>query len=256
MKPIAEMWYAIDCRDSGIVHLREAWVDPYLAGNMWLVRGSARDALIDTGTGIVSPRRVIDAIVDKPLTAIACNCFYDHSGGLHEFGERACHRLDAASIENPTNASSGVSTYVRDEMFMALPIAEYQASDYRMHGAAPTRCLEEGDVIDLGDRSLEVVHIGGVTPGSIVLWDAQTASLFTSDVLYEDPVIERRYDPVEDQVQYVDGLKRIRELPVRTVYPGHYRPFGHERMLELIDGWLGVGDRPSRATAAKRQKWE
>ena len=53
-KPIAEFWYAIDSWDDNIVRLREAWMHPYLAGNMWLVRGSERDALIDNGTGIVS----------------------------------------------------------------------------------------------------------------------------------------------------------------------------------------------------------
>jgi hypothetical protein len=46
----AEFWYAIDYCEDRIVRLREAWIDPFLAGNIWLVRGSERDLLIDTGT--------------------------------------------------------------------------------------------------------------------------------------------------------------------------------------------------------------
>ncbi len=236
-KPIAEFWYAIDSWNDNIVRLREAWIHPYLAGNMWLLRGLERDALIDTGTGIVSPRRLVDAIVNKPLIAMACNCFLDHAGGLHVFDERACHRLDAERIAAPTLESSGVSAYLSDEMLLALPHSEYKTADYRMQGTTPTLCLDEGDKIDLGDRSLEVLHVAGVTPGSMVLWEAQTDSLFTCDTLY-DTLLEPPIEAAEDPTAYVAGLKRIRELPVRTVYPGHHRPFGRDRMLSLIDGYL------------------
>ena len=108
-----------------------------------------------------------------------------------------------------------------------------------MHGTAPTLCLDEGDKIDLGDRSLDVLHVAGVTPGSMVLWEAQTGSLFTSDTLY-DTLLELPIEPAEDPAAYVAGLKRIRELPVRTVYPGHNRPFDRDRMISLIDGYLQV----------------
>ena len=33
-------------------------------------------------------------------------------------------------------------------------------------------------------------------------------------------------------------LKRLRELPVRTVHGGHFASFSGERMRELIDAWF------------------
>jgi glyoxylase-like metal-dependent hydrolase (beta-lactamase superfamily II) len=232
-KPVAEFWYAIDCFDDGVVRLSEAWLDPFFGSNIWLIRGSDRDVLIDTGTGIVSPRRILDGIVDRPLLALSCNCFCDHAGGLHNFDERGCHRLDAERIANPTVASS-LSVYVSNDALMAVPYDGYEIATYRLRGAVPTVAFNDGDCIDLGDRRLEVLHLPGVTPGSVVLWEARTGSLFTSDTLYDDPMAER-HCYAADPITYARSLNRLRELPVRTVYGGHFRPFGRGRMLEIID---------------------
>jgi len=233
-KPIAEFWYGIEACDHNIVRLRETWIDPYLAGNIWLVRGSQRDLVIDAGTGFLSPRPVVDAIVNKPVIAVACACYYDHAGGLHFFEERGCHRLDANQITNPTLESSVVSTYVNESMLTALPYDGFKIEDYRMQGAPPTTCFDDGDIIDLGDRRLEVLHVPGVTPGSMVIWEAATGSLFTCDTLYDDPVLERDF-AADDPVTFAESLKRLRELPVETVFAGHYQSFGRDRMLELIE---------------------
>ncbi|MBS3651654.1 MBL fold metallo-hydrolase [Pseudaminobacter sp. 19-2017] len=233
-KPVAEFWYGIEACHHNVLRLRETWIDPYLAGNIWLVRGSERDLVIDAGTGIVSPRLVIDSMVNKPVLAVACACYYDHAGGLHYFAERGCHRLDADQIANPTDESSVVSTYVSEAMLTALPYDGFEAANYRMQGAPPTVCFDDGDIIDLGDRRLEVLHVPGVTPGSMVLWEAATGSLFTCDTLYDDPVLERDF-AVGDPITFADTLERLRGLPVNTVFAGHYQSFGRERMLELID---------------------
>jgi len=103
--------------------------------------------------------------------------------------------------------------------------------------------VQDGDVFDLGDRRLEVLHVPGMTPGSIALWEAATGSLFTSDTLYDDPFEAVRPEEDESPVtynerQHRESLARLRELPVQTVFPGHFSCFGRKRMLELIDAIL------------------
>lgn len=233
-KPVAEFWYGIEACDHDVLRLREIWADPYLAGNIWLLRGSQRDLVIDTGTGFVSPRVIVDAIASKPVMAVACACYYDHAGGLHYFAERGCHRLDADQIANPSAESSAVSIFIDESMLTALPYEGFEIADYRMTGASPTICFDEGDIVDLGNRQLEVLHVPGVTAGSMVLWEAATGSLFTCDTLYDDPDLERDF-AVEDPATFIDSLMRLRELPVETVFAGHYHNFGRERMITLIN---------------------
>jgi glyoxylase-like metal-dependent hydrolase (beta-lactamase superfamily II) len=239
---VAEFWYAVSPCDDNIVHLREAWIDPYLTGDIWLVRGRDRDLLVDCGTGIVSPRPVVEAVARNPVIAVACNRWYDHAGGLNEFAERGCHRDDAELIAAPTADSSVASIYVSDEMLMALPVEGYTTENYRMAGTTPTILFDDGDVIDLGDREIEVIHVPGMTPGSIVLWERASGSLFTSDTLFDDPTPELRakyrqpsdtWEP-ELRAERIANLERIRELPVRTVYAGHFGRIGRRRMLDLI----------------------
>lgn len=232
-KPVSEFWYAIQAQGDGIIRLTEVHVDPYAVGDIWLLRGTERDLVVDTGSGIVPSAPIIQAISNKPLLAVALNCYYDHAGGWHSFAERACHALDAAELTDPSKESSLVSDYLTDNSLSALPYAGYTTGDYRMIGAEPTRVLEDGDILSLGDRSLEVLHVPGRSPGGIALWEAETASLFTSDMLYDGD--HGPAWPPGDPRTYVASIRRMRDLPVSTVYPGHYGPFDAKRMRALVD---------------------
>jgi glyoxylase-like metal-dependent hydrolase (beta-lactamase superfamily II) len=241
-RQVADFWYAISPCDDDIVQLREVWIDPYLTGDIWLIRGRDRDLLVDCGTGIVSPRPAVEAVARNPVIAVACNRWYDHAGGLHEFEERGCHRDDAGLIAAPTPESSVASIYVTDQMLMALPYEGYTTANYRMAGTKPTIVFDEGDVIDLGNRGIEIMHAPGMTPGSIVLWEEATGSLFTSDTLFDDPAPELRakYRPLPEAsdprrgAARIANLERLSELPVKTVYAGHFGRIGRSRMLDLI----------------------
>ena len=49
-----------------------------------------------------------------------------------------------------------------------------------------TQKLNDGDMLDLGDRCLRVVHLPGHSPGSIALLDVGSdRSLFSGDVVYD-----------------------------------------------------------------------
>ena len=231
-KAIADHWYAIKPMDTQILWIREVHVDPYVAGDMWLLRGSERDLVVDTGMGIVPPAPVIAALTTNPVVAIALNCYFDHAGGWYSFNERLCHPRDAEALRDPEEESSGALDYLTDDSLSALPRAGYTAGDYLMQGATPTGLVEEGDNIDLGDRTLEVMCLPGRSPGGIALWESCSGSLFTSDMLY-DGSSGAAWPPAEPAA-YCDSLRRISELPVRRVYPGHYGSFDGARMDALI----------------------
>jgi glyoxylase-like metal-dependent hydrolase (beta-lactamase superfamily II) len=59
--------------------------------------------------------------------------------------------------------------------------------------------------VDLGDRSFEVLHVPGHTPGSIALWDPACGLLFTGDTAALD-------DPLhaEDEDAFAASLTRLR----------------------------------------------
>ena len=99
-----------------------------------------------------------------------------------------------------------------------------------------TRLVDEGDVIDLGDRVFEVLHLPGHSPGSMGLWEAASGTLFSGDAVYDGPLLDGL--PESNIAHYVETMKRLRELPVTVVHAGHEPSFGRERLRELADAYL------------------
>ena len=111
-----------------------------------------------------------------------------------------------------------------------------------MRAAKASRLIDEGDVVDLGDRHFEVLHLPGHSPGSIALWEPRTATLFAGDVVYDGALYDQLYH--SDPAAYRTSLERLRALPVETVHGGHFESFGRPRMIELIDRYLGAAADP------------
>lgn len=82
--------------------------------------------------------------------------------------------------------------------------------------------LSEGDVIHIGDGELEVLHVPGHSPGSIVLYDRKDGFLIAGDVLFQGS-IGRTDLPGGSHQQLINGIReKLLPLPDATVvYPGH-----------------------------------
>lgn len=235
-KPIADFWYGIRPLENNIVWLREVFVDNYSVGDSWLVQGTDLDLVLDTCSGIVPLAPVILAICSKPVLAVALNDSYDHCGGWAGFEHRACHPLDAPGLRDPSQQLNVVSDYLDDGKLYALPYEGYTTQNYRVAAAEPTRLLNEGEIIDLGNRTIEVMHTPGRSEGGLSLWEEATGSLFTSDMLYDGD--HGLAWPPHLPSQYINSLRRFKTLPVKKVYPGHYGQFNRTRMIELIDAQI------------------
>lgn len=235
-KPVADFWYGIQPVKNDIVWLREVFVDNYSVGDSWLVRGADLDLVVDTCSGIVPLAPVVSVICNKPVLAVALNDSYDHCGGWAGFEHRACHPLDAPGLRDPSTQYNVVADYLDDDRLHALPFEGYTTKSYRVNAAEPTRLLEDGEMIDLGDRMIEVMHMPGRSEGGIALWEKETGSLFTSDMLYDGD--HGLAWPPRLPDHYVNSLRRLKTLSVNTVYPGHYGHFGRARMIELIDAQI------------------
>jgi len=247
---VADRWFERRPLSDGVTWLWEPHLDSFIRCNIWHVRGCERDLIVDTGSGLSPLRIAIADLSDKPTTVVATHIHYDHVGGLHEFDTRLMHRIEAPRMNpyrefHPIRVSEFPESFreylaprdpARDLLLDALPIAGWKADDYRIESAAPTRLLEEGDVIDLGDRAFEVLHLPGHSPGSIALWEPRSGILFSGDAIYDGPLLDMLPDSsVRD---YIATMKRLRALPVTIVHGGHEPSFGRDRMIALADAYL------------------
>jgi len=98
--------------------------------------------------------------------------------------------------------------------------------------------VEAGDIIDLGNRRFEILHLPGHSPGSIGLWEAETGTLFSGDAIYDGPLIETL--PGANLDQYIATLERLLEIPATTIHAGHDPSFGRETMQTIAQRYLDL----------------
>jgi glyoxylase-like metal-dependent hydrolase (beta-lactamase superfamily II) len=249
--PVAAEWFVRARVDDSITLLVEPHVNPLLRCNIWHVRGRTCDLLIDTGLGVTSLRAAATDLFDADLLAVATHVHTDHIGGLHEFESRAIHAAEAEAASSingvlqldVSNADAAVLEQVAgwgydisDGLLTAIPNEGFDLDAVPRFAAAPTRVLHEGDVIDLGDRAFEVLHLPGHSPGSIGLWDAANKMLFSGDAVYDGPLL----DEIEgaDIDAYVVTMRRLRALPVAVVHAGHDASMDRDRFHDVIDDYL------------------
>ncbi|HWA42419.1 MAG TPA: MBL fold metallo-hydrolase [Hypericibacter adhaerens] len=232
----ADRWYRVRAVGDGVTHIDEPHIKPFYRCNIWHVRGRERDLLIDSGLGVVSLRRHVAFLAERPQFAVASHVHFDHVGNHHEFAERAIHAAEAPLLAHPGRDETLATLYATEEMFTSLPPGGFDPPAYQVTPAPATRVLEDGDIVDLGDRHFEVFHLPGHSPGSIGLWEAASGILFAGDTVYDGPLIDDAYH--SDIAAYIRSMERLRDLPVRVVHGGHFPSFGRERFVALIDAYL------------------
>ena len=249
---IASRWFERKVVSDGLTLLREPHAHPLVRCNIWHVRGRDRDLLIDTGLGVASLRAEIADLVDKPLIALATHIHYDHVGSLHEFETRLMHPLEAPRMadyhefcalsksqipgEFLEDLAAMEMPVLGDALIDALPREGFDPTTFRTASASPTRLVEEGDGVHLGDRHFEVLHLPGHSHGSIGLWESRTGTLFSGDAIYDGPLLDEL--PESDIAAYVETMRRLRELPVNVVHGGHDESFGRDRLVEIADAYI------------------
>ncbi|MDY7101609.1 MAG: MBL fold metallo-hydrolase [Actinomycetota bacterium] len=248
--PVADPWFVRERVGDGVTHVSEPHVHPLLRCNVWHVRGRDLDLVVDTSLGLAPLRHLVEHDTDHPLLAVATHTHGDHIGGLGEFEQRAVHRAEADTLTRQGTTcletapyGEGVlgpyraAGYEFGELFVdAAPPGGIAATIGVIEAAPATRVLEEGDVVDLGDRAFEVLHLPGHSPGSIGLWEAATGVLFSGDAVYDGPLLDE-LDGCDIDA-YVATMRRLRDLPVTVVHGGHEPSFGRDRLVAICDDYL------------------
>jgi glyoxylase-like metal-dependent hydrolase (beta-lactamase superfamily II) len=243
-KKVCDSWFATQRIDQGLYLITEPYYYWYNRANLWLIKGRDQDLLFDTGLGVASLRQHIAGLIDKPLLAIASHIHFDHAGGIHEFKERAIHQSEAQALRDGDdhNALCSQPGWVHADHFECLPHSGFVAEEYTLVASEPTKILQEGDLLNLGDRTLEVLHLPGHSAGCIALYDHQSRSLFSGDVIYDGELLdELHHSNISD---YISTYERLQKLPIDMVYPGHYQAFGKDRYLEILSDYLDQRRQP------------
>jgi len=200
---------------------------------MYLVVGTNKAALIDTGMGIGSLKNYVRNLTDLPLIVINTHGHPDHAGGNGEFTDCPIYLSDK---DLDLYAKMCTAEYRQNDVrFMIGDEVEKIKADF-ITGLPKTIDLKDGDIFDLGGRTLTTISVPGHTKGCISLYDDKTRCLFGGDSLTNTETW-MFLDHSLPMMTYLKSMVRLlgMNLPITRIFPGHLpTPVAPDMILRKI----------------------
>lgn len=209
-------WFIIDevDKETYIISEYRHWEESHC----YLLNGSEYSLLIDTGLGICNIYDQVEKLTDKPVIAIATHIHWDHIGGHKFFPNFYAHKneLNWLNGEFPLTIEQ-----IRDMVVDRCDLpAGFDVKNYEFFQGKPTKVLQNNEIINIGDRFVQIVHTPGHSPGHMCFWEKENGYLFTGDLVYKDTLFA--YFPSTDPEAYLSSLEQVSMLPVKRVFPAHH----------------------------------
>lgn len=218
---------------------------------MYLVVGSARAALIDTGMGLGKLRETIAGITPLPVSVFNTHAHIDHAAGNNEFDRVFMHPLEIPGARGGFPIEQRLEFIELKCMYdpETEPLLQYARKYIQPYQTDyPIEPVNDGERVDLGGVTLEAIHVPGHTAGSIVYLDRAGKNAFCGDAV--NPRSSIAMFPGSPTVSdYCASLERFLSLTedIERYYVGHrLYAFGRDDVKdvlqcarEIVDGAMG-----------------
>jgi len=208
------------------IHLLDFEFTDQIRNHLYLIEDSGEALLIDAHIGTAA-EKVLEAVqeiieLDNLRTVLLTHGHTDHIGACPLIEEKtnadiAVHIADAQYVEDPwiqfltlyQNLNISANAY---EDFLKL------AGE---RGVKVTRPLHGGDALEVGSVKLQIVHTPGHSPGSVCIYEPDTKTLFSGDVLIPSDWFPRRLGVIHDAYTHLRSLESLSNMDIEVLCPGH-----------------------------------
>ena len=200
----------------------------------YLIVGTRRALLFDTGLGVASIREVVTRLTRLPITVLNSHTHFDHTNGNAEFSDVWNENTPFTRANAQTHSSIYGGDALEPERICGMLPAGVRAADYSRRPWRVTHWIHDREKIDLGDRRLQILFTPGHTPDSIVLLDRQHGLLFVGDTYYAGPIY--LLTPETDLAVYAHSVSSLVKLmpEVHLVLPSHNLPMASPDVLPRL----------------------
>jgi hydroxyacylglutathione hydrolase len=207
--------------------------------NAFLVKINEGFILIDTGLSmhwekLESELISADCLPDKLKLVIITHGDFDHTGNCARLQEKykcriAMHKDDSLMVENGVFLKRKVRT-LSARIFSLIRILFRRK--FTFDKFKPDIYLTEGQNLDEYGFNARVIHIPGHTKGSIgILTD--DGNLFAGDTFTNNKKPDTA-NYIENKVELENSIARLKNMNIKTIYPGHGKPFEMEQIARKL----------------------
>jgi len=226
--PTSDSWFEVYRVAPGVFAI---YVPPQAEETIsYLIVGSKRALLFDTGMGISDLKKVTDQLTRLPIAVLNSHTHDDHVGDNWEFHTIYGMNTDFTRRNARGSRQDAQAEVAPGQICGSLP----QGFDPKTYATRPWKIsayIHDGSRIPLGGRTLQVMATPGHTPDAISLLDRANRLLFTGDTYY--PATIWLYRPETDLRAYDASIRRLAAFApqVKLVLGAHNVPVAPPSVL-------------------------
>jgi glyoxylase-like metal-dependent hydrolase (beta-lactamase superfamily II) len=199
----------------------------------YLITGTNRAILFDTGMGISDIKKVTEELTKLPVIVLNSHTHNDHVGGNSQFNTVYAMDTDFTRKNAKGSRKDAQAEVASGQICGELP----KGFDAKAYSTRPWKIagyIRDGEKIGLGNRSIEIIATPGHTPDAISLLDRGNGLLFTGDTYYPAPIW--LYRPETDLKAYAASISRLNTLApdVKLVLGAHNVPIAQPNVLAQL----------------------
>jgi glyoxylase-like metal-dependent hydrolase (beta-lactamase superfamily II) len=207
----------------------------------YLIVGNTRALLFDTGMGIGNLKALTIHLTRLPIVFLNSHTHNDHVGNNWQFDTVYGMDTDFTRLSARGSKQDAQAEIAPGEICGSLP-TQFDRGAYQTRPWKISKWLHDGDHIDLGGKTIEVLATPGHTPDAICIFDRAGGLLFTGDTFYPGTIW--LYRPETDLAAYGTSVNKLADLQpqVKIVLGAHNLPVSPPTVLtDLAGAFAKVG---------------
>ncbi len=211
-------WFTVEKIDDDTYAISEYghWEETH----SYLLCGTERALLIDTGLGVANIKKVVDSLTALPVQVVTTHVHWDHIGGHKYFDNIAVHEAEQEWLSCHFPIPLQIVKHNLTCKPCEFPNA-FEIDDYQLFKGNPDIVFSDGYCFDLGNRKLTVVHTPGHSPGHCCFYEPERKYLYSGDLIYSG-CLDAFY-PTTDPQLFMQSVKKVRRLEINRVLPAHHQ---------------------------------
>lgn len=211
-------WFTTEIidKDTFVISEYQHWEETHC----YLLCGTKKAILIDTGLGVANIKKVVDSLTSLPVTAITTHIHWDHIGGHKYFDTIAVHEAEKDWL----SGRFPIPLQVVKRNLMRKPCdfpSDFKIEKYQIFQGVPQIILHDKDCIDLGNRKLIVLHTPGHSPGHCCFYEPEREYLYSGDLIYKG-CLDAFY-PTTDPQLFFQSIRKLQSLEIQRILPAHHQ---------------------------------
>ncbi len=251
---LSDAWFQVYKMRPGVFAIYEPHQSEEIIS--YLVLGSKKALLFDTGMGISNIKAVVEKLTALPVSVLNSHTHNDHVGDNWRFHDIYGMDTDFTRTNARGSSEDAQAEITPGQICGSLPQG-FNARKYATRPFTITHWMHDGDTIDLGGKTLQIIATPGHTPDSIALLDTAHGLLFTGDTYYPGPIF--LYRPETNLEAYTNSVKKLAAMSPRLqlLLPAHNVPVARsDDLAKVVAAIQQVRSGQSKGTLRKDGKQE